>query len=414
MQKPSQKTVMLLIILVLCSTMLSGCDALDALKDLLTNESGKWRELAQVQAQGAIRAVPGERYLELIDAVHGTDEKKKTEAQQFLLRLSQLDRDPNTVWEATVTFTFDEKNPLRADGFWGFSDSRAQVEYFVQNAFNPVKRASTGSRLQTMDELNSEIDTQVDGLLNTLQGEPAISQTLQAGNNVNFTATLTTWPSSLTPTVVNPYGFGAGTSNGSEAKANAKKTRDDAARILKKLFKAQYGSKEIPVGATTLAIEWHPTEAKNMFFVLIPESDWLAHKNDKEFAVEVVMHKQGDLSQTFQKTLPFSVGLEQFANREPVELKFAKGKVRWAVIDPTHTSATIPDLSPEKIKNMENLLHLVNAVNEGTGNSGVAVVPHRRSLAAVLMIPATIFVLLLAVIGVLIFELRKARRSRRR
>jgi hypothetical protein len=185
-----RNTIVLYISLFRCANLLAGCDnPLDVFRDVFTSESGKWRELAQLQAQGAIRAIPGERYLQIIDEVNGTDEVKKKEAQEFLLRLGHMDRDPNTNWNATVTFGFDEKTKLRADGFWAFSDSRAQVEYFTRNAFNPPDIVSTAYRMQSVDELNSSIDAQVDSFLTTLQGSPTSYTIIGTQYNV-----ISSWP----------------------------------------------------------------------------------------------------------------------------------------------------------------------------------------------------------------------------
>ena len=390
-----------------------GCDnPLEFLRDMFTSESGKWRELAQIQAQGAIRAVPGERYLEIIDAVNGTDEVKKKEAQEFLLRLGHLDRDPNTDWNATVTFDFNEKVKLHADGFWAFSDSRAQVEYFVQNAFNPPDIVSTGYRMQTMNELDSEIDVQVETLLSTLQGMPSNSSTFgPPTQNGAPGPTMITWPTSLTPTVFNDPLQSILTPGRNPPLEMAKATRDSAAKTLKSLFKAQYEKKEVPVGSTTLTIPWHPEEGKNLFFILIPDADWIAHQGDKDLSVEVVLHKDSNLSDTFQKTSSFRVNLAQFREREPVKLRFGAGQVRWAVVDPTHTSATIPDLSPDKIKNMENLLHLVNSINQGTGNSSgpVPVMKSSHNLRSLALLTTVVLISLAS-----FFLLRRAKTTPRR
>jgi hypothetical protein len=400
---PDFKKSLLFVAILLCSIALTGCDnPLDGLSQMLSGESAEWRALAQVQAQGAIRAIPGERYLQIIDDLNGPDPVKRKEAQDFLLRLGHLDRDPNTNWYATATFGFDERAKLRADGFWAFSDSRAQVEYFVQNAFNPPDIASMNYRMETMDELNSKIDTNVDSFIDTLQGASASSLPVFGPTMLGSgTVTFLTWPNSLTPTIVNPPFETHPT-----ALERAKGTRDAAAKTLKALFEVQFEKKEIPVGATTLTIPWHPEEGKNLFFLLIPESDWMAHQNDNNLSIEVTLHRENDLNDTFQKTSPFRVNLQQFKDREPVELGFEAGKVRWAVIDPTHTSATIPDLSPEKVRNMEQLLRLVNEVNAGTGNFEGTVAPRKGPVVLMAVIVA-IFICLLSAIVYLAWELRK-------
>jgi len=387
---------------------MSGCDnPLDYIANKLTGESEKWRELAQVQAQGAIRAVPGERYLQIIDDLYGNDDDKRTKAQQFLTRLGNLDKNATINWVGTALFSFDEKNKMHADAFWGFSDSRAQVEFFVQNEYSGKHEvASTGYRDYTMDELNAQIDSGVDTLLSQLQGNTTTEHQMTV--NTMFAPSFLTWDNSLTPTT--PYLTLQNQKQQVLDKANAAKNA--AAASLKTLLKAQYAKKEIPVGSTTLSIPWHPEEAKNLFFILIPEEDWEKHKNDAHLSIEVKLHKQGDPDTTYQNTFSFPVNLNQFnapQGREPVEVRFGGGKVRWAVVDPTHSSASLPDLAPDKIQNMKHLLELVNQINAGTASVGV---PQRNRAHAVAWIMFVITVLLLGVIAFLLFKLQSKTRRR--
>jgi hypothetical protein len=412
-----EKRVALCLLLLLCSVAMIGCEnPLDYIANKLTGESAKWRELAQVQAQGAIRAIPGERYLQIIDDLNGTDEKKRTEAQQFLTRLGNLDKNATIAWTGTALFSYDEKNKMHADAFWGFSDSRAQVEYFVQNAYSGKHEvASTGYRDYTMDELNGQIDSGVDALLNQLQGNPT-PQSMATGQQFmgnNVTLNYLTWDNSLTPgTPFGPVPLNPNLSTKQQVLDRAKGVKDAAAASLKQLLKAQYAKKEIPVGSTTLSILWHPEEAKNLFFILIPEDDWEKHKNDAHLSIEVKLHKQGEPDTTYQNTFSFPVNLNQFnapQGREPVDLRFGGGRVRWAVVDPTHSSASLPDLAPDKIQNMKHLLELVNQINAGTASVGA---PQRNKAHAVAWIMFVITVLLLGIIAFLLFKLQSKTRRR--
>lgn len=97
-----------MIILTACPT-----DDLNARLKALEDESAKWRGIAQVTAESAIRAVPGERYMRLIDDLNGDDVDKRQKAQNFLKRLGVS--DPTIEWEATVYFGFNEAKPLCGD-----------------------------------------------------------------------------------------------------------------------------------------------------------------------------------------------------------------------------------------------------------------------------------------------------------
>jgi len=103
--------------------------------------------------------------------------------------------------------------------------------------------------------------------------------------------------------------------------------------------------------------------------ILIPEEDWQKHRNDLNLSIQVTLHKEGDLNATYPGTGSFTVPLAQFDgpdSRDPDRVRFGGGKVRWAVVDPTRSSASLPDLAPDKMQNMQHLLTLVNQINAGT------------------------------------------------
>jgi hypothetical protein len=418
----NQRKLLLCLLMVLCAGGLAGCDnPLSFLADLLTGESAKWRDLAQVQAQGAVRAIPGERYLQIIDAVNGTNDVKKKEAQEFLRRLGNLDNNATIRWVGTATFSFDPAKELHANVFWGFSDSKEQVQFFMRNAYDAKQAVvSTGYRNQTMDELNAQIDSGVDTFLTTLQGtNPGGIMVSPGGTPGSFAYSPPTyipmWYNSLSPNtsyVVAAPPIPDSMMTREKVLASAKATKDAAATTMKSLLKAQYAKMEIPVGSTTLSIPWHPEEAKSLFFILIPDEDWQKHKNDSpHLSIQVTLHKEGDLKATYPGTGSFEVPLAEFDgsdSREPVPVRFGGGKVRWAVVDPTRSSASLPDLAPDKMQNMQHLLTLVNQINAGTS------VAPRISWGRIL---ARISVLIVVLVGLLafgywFFKMRKVRRRR--
>jgi hypothetical protein len=70
-------------------------------KDLNQQISETRKTFAEV-SQGAIKAVPGERYLEIIDDLNGPDAEKKKRAQDFLKSLAHVDL--SVEYEATIWF----------------------------------------------------------------------------------------------------------------------------------------------------------------------------------------------------------------------------------------------------------------------------------------------------------------------
>ncbi|MCP1852836.1 MULTISPECIES: hypothetical protein [unclassified Bradyrhizobium] len=71
----------------------------------LQDELDKTRADVKYIAEKAIRAVPGERYLQLIDDLHSGDPAKAEAARNFLRSLANI--DPQTTYKASVWFSFD-------------------------------------------------------------------------------------------------------------------------------------------------------------------------------------------------------------------------------------------------------------------------------------------------------------------
>jgi hypothetical protein len=326
----------------------SGCGDVDK----VVEESKQWRAVAETQTQVLVRAVPGERYLQLIDDLNSGDPAKVTRAQAFLKQLGHF--DPAVNWEATIAFGFDEQKPMHSDAFFAFSPSKTQIEYFVQNALNPRSVTSSIELPQTATQLNQTIDSGVDQLMGWLAGPGKIEPSQSFGPS-----SILWWPESFTPTTVSATGPIAAT-----LKKSAE-DRQNAIRVkLKELLKAQYEKKSIPAGGTAITLPWFPTDGKNFLFVAIPESDWNQHKGDANFKVAVLLHKEGDATQSYLKTNEMIVDPALFEANPPVDRPAGLGKVRWAVIDPTHASASVPNVDPKQIDQVEKLLNQVIELNK--------------------------------------------------
>jgi hypothetical protein len=340
---------------ILLALALVGCDLFNI--GGIIDESKQWRAVAETQTQVLVRAVPGERYLQLIDDLNSGDPKKVTRAQTFMKQLGHF--DPSVNWEATIMFGFDEQKPLHADAFFAFSPSKTQVDFFVQNTFNPKNVTNAIEIPQTANQLNSKIDDDVDQLLKKLTGDPSL--TLQSDMQGNPPSRLT-WPNSIIPESAS-YAAGV-TQKLNEAKAR----QGEVAGLLKALLKAQYERKSIPAGGTVITLPWFPTDGKNFLFVGIPESDWNQHKDDPNFRVSVLLHKEGDAAQSYLKTNEMTIEPAFFNTNVPVDRPAGLGKVRWAAVDPTHASASIPNVDPNQIAQVEKLLQQVIDLNKKNSN----------------------------------------------
>src|SRR5260221_9923790 len=88
------KSLVLVLAPVLLAFTLSGCDPFNI--NGVVEESKQWRAVAETQTQVLVRAVPGERYLQLIDDLNSGDSNKEKRAQAFLKQLGHF--DPSVNW----------------------------------------------------------------------------------------------------------------------------------------------------------------------------------------------------------------------------------------------------------------------------------------------------------------------------
>jgi hypothetical protein len=90
---------------------LGVCKAIDDANDRLDSMT----KVVDANAKAAIRAVPGERYNQLIDDRNSGDKEKVAQARAFLTRLAHL--DPEAQYQVSLRFSFDTKKPFNYDVF---------------------------------------------------------------------------------------------------------------------------------------------------------------------------------------------------------------------------------------------------------------------------------------------------------
>lgn len=73
------------------------------------------RVMLDNRSRDLIRAVPGERYLQLIDDLYGENKDARERAQTFLTKLAGI--NPQSSLEASARFGFNEQPPLHAQLF---------------------------------------------------------------------------------------------------------------------------------------------------------------------------------------------------------------------------------------------------------------------------------------------------------
>jgi hypothetical protein len=174
--------VAMTLLLVCLLTSLTACD--------FGKESRAWRERVEALERqvelmrrmvdenwkATIKAVPGERYLQLIDALHGPDGPEKEAAKRFLVSLGNLrQEDLASPWAVSVWAEYEGEGPVRMDAFSAPSPSRLHVEQFIkEKGFKPAE--SMGGEIlhrpRTRTEIDQTLDQELGALFNALAGYP--------------------------------------------------------------------------------------------------------------------------------------------------------------------------------------------------------------------------------------------------
>lgn len=104
-----------------------------------------------------IRAVPGERWLQLVDDLNGPDEKKREAAQDYLKNVANI--DPGSSYEMSVAFGFSNGTPLNGQIFAAGTSSPDEVRMYMEphqgEALRPVQ--NTLAPAPTPKELKQKI-----------------------------------------------------------------------------------------------------------------------------------------------------------------------------------------------------------------------------------------------------------------
>jgi hypothetical protein len=344
----------LVAILTTC-LLLSGCGKIT---DLLRDESKAWRDdmnrqleetrkMAKSAADTAIRAVPGERWLQIIDDLNGADEGRRAAAQSFLKDVARI--DVGAKYEVSVWFEFDDKkSPMRADLFRAGSQSPDEVATYLQTGSDNLTRFTTTNITQRTGQMvRAQIRTKIDEALKGLVGDSSISDSIQmAGLEMRVNASLNWSDQKLHPRLLLTGNVPLNPGQAEERKKQlrsqietqylrpAEAERGRLANLLTDAVLAPYKDMPLPMGPQRLYKPWNPPLAADPFlFVLLKKEDWQKAK-PKVFAL---IHKEGDSTQSFEKSRIYEFAPTQFIDGG----KDSHGEeIVWAMHDMTSSGIT--------------------------------------------------------------------------
>lgn len=169
---------LLLGVVVLCS--LGACDDVQREIDELQAELEKTRQMVDANMQRAVRAIPGERLLQMYDGIFSDDPAVAQKTKELLLRMAQADEEVILGnWAVGVEVEYDGEidAPLDMDLIWVPNRHELWIErHLAGNGFqgSPLGPGS-GFRYRpalSYEQVSQAIDAQLGALYNEINGLP--------------------------------------------------------------------------------------------------------------------------------------------------------------------------------------------------------------------------------------------------
>lgn len=264
-----------------------------------------------------VRAIPGERYNQLIDDLYGDDEDKKARAQAFLTRLAGLDF--NSTFQVSAGFAFDETPPLRAQLFPSTSSSADAVALYLNDQENLVPVRSTIVAAPSAMERREAISASTKYLLDNHQRLK--SQIIDCDD----------------PNPRNPYMDGSINMRRLCTTPEFKKQADKSKAAYEKMFTdlvdaqlAAYhqGNIPTPLPADSLTVAWN--QLRDQYVILaVVEADLVRHRKDKcisdgqldlpgKGCIKIWVHEKGDSKKVAYEGGVFNVSVLDFYRNPPI------------------------------------------------------------------------------------------------
>lgn len=375
--RPSLSTHYIEVLLVAALCFSAGCK--NPVKDAVS-EAAEIRKQIDASTKAFERtldrvalAVPGERYLRLIDAAHSTDPGTRQAAQADIKRLFGVE-DMERKYVARVEFLSADGGIIHADAFSGpIASSEWVKESCLAAACNDRTVNIVKTRILSRDERQARLATTIESELGNLVGR----ETLESGCNrepdkmivlrdsgliaggmamqCHWTGdTLTSWSYRAADT----FEGGKDGANRSIAAARDKR-RKFAEALAHSLLDVQSELRLDPAGGAHLEVEWNLISPSQVLFVIIREADFRAHYESwkeqyarEERPIRARLHDAGDVSKLLNQRADYAFDPDEFRNNPVVELQNPRRRFVWAA----HNMTGAPSLSSEELQRHRDIL----------------------------------------------------------
>lgn len=288
----------------------------------------------------AAEAIPGERYLRMIDAINDptTPPEEKKRYQQLATNIFAI--SPDTQYEMNIAFGLPDGKNIEASFFYAPSGDKSAIEawckdritYQTRKVSNAIKPQPTPEqrRLQIAQKLGEAIELlgdQVNDVRHTTRGFAGFDGTKQAP-----ATEYTLGPkSALSLDLVAPNtGFIKG--HFSEAQLERRDQRNQASEKIHEAMDLFFGNPGVAVSGSGFTRAYKPYAQPPYLIVTIPRSDFDGLGD--EFVVSAVVYQKDANGKITDKTLdsmwPIQLKKSHFEANDPVSCGNSEVSILWS------------------------------------------------------------------------------------
>ena len=326
------------------------CESVDRLDKRLEATAN----LAAKTAQAAITAVPGERWLRLIDDLNSGDPDKKDKAQKFLASVAGIQKEDINAFEFSIGYDYDEKQHFKTDvarvnvpektALEAYLQFDSQFDPPTQTRLSPLNQDEVRQRLmQVADTVISAITGPANGIgINRSNGKescpnPALDQ---------YCAFVVFDRSIVSSGIASNTLLGAASS--AKAIADAKVGSDD---VVARKKEARAALANLVMEAISYSEARNDTKERHFDWPLLSERNFIVvfvdqetYDSQKDWKIQLKVNKKGSPEQTLFQRPVFTLTKMDFdpnGDNKPLRGR-ADQKIYWATREMTgDISATV-------------------------------------------------------------------------
>jgi hypothetical protein len=321
-------------VVVMMSLALGSCDGVQ-------QESKAWRKRVEqsvndlnAQMDKVALAVPGERYLRLLEAVRSKDPTEQARARDQVRRLFGVDfEQPYQVsiwWEKPVS------SSLRLNYFLSHVAGEAAVRAQCDVAWSPLDATRTVTPPADLEELRTIVGKQTRAAIETL----GIQRVIEAPkrDRRSLTEEEAIWEAVEAPKLAREQS----------------ERRQKAADQLRDAILAAFSESKGQLMAAKKTLPFNLLDGRTLLYVLVEEAD-LEGLTDNNFRVSALLHAQGDSSAVYEDRWDVSVTKANFyGNHRAIPCGNPRKSVRWAILNLTQ-GPTVTAQALASLKELEQL-----------------------------------------------------------